>query len=173
MGEQMFAAPDEKFYLIIDSRNFDALKKPPLGGYSVTAVGDTIEELERELALPEDALSHTLAFFNQHAVNGEDPLFHKRPPYLQPLDQPPYAAFDLSLRGGAWFPAFTFGGLNTSRDGEVLSAEGAIVVGLFAAGRTACGLPRCGATYSSGMSIGDATYFGRRAGAAAAIRTVG
>ena len=35
---------------------------------------------------------------------------------------------------------------------------------LFAAGRTACGLPRFGAGYSSGTSLGDATFFGRQAG---------
>ena len=169
MGDLMFNAPDEKFYLIIDSRNFDALKKPPIGGYSVAAVGETIEEVERELGLPESTLAHTLAVFNRHADRGEDPLFHKRLPYLKPLDQPPYAAFDLSLRGGAWFPAFTFGGLNTNINGQVLTAEGDAVLGLYAAGRTACGLPRCGATYSSGMSIGDATYFGRLAGLAAAL----
>jgi len=168
MGEEMFAAPDEKFYLVIDSKNFDALEKPPLGGYSVAQVGETIEELERDLGLPEGSLSHTLGFFNRHAANGEDPLFHKRLPYLKPLDEPPYAAFDFSLRGGAWFPAFTFGGLDTSVAGEVLTAEGDAVPGLYAAGRTACGLPRCGATYSSGVSIGDATYFGRKAGTAAA-----
>ncbi|MEH6582897.1 MAG: FAD-dependent oxidoreductase [Halioglobus sp.] len=171
MGELMFAAPEEKFYLVIDSRNFDAMEKPPLGGYSVAEVGETIEELERDLGLPEDSLSHTLAFFNRHAETGEDPMFHKRPPYLKPLDHPPYAAFDFSMGGGAWFPAFTFGGLDTTIDGEVLSAEGSIVTGLYAAGRTACGLPRCGATYASGISIGDATYFGRRAGLAAATAT--
>jgi 3-oxo-5alpha-steroid 4-dehydrogenase len=168
MGEEMFAAPDEKFYLVIDSKNFDALEKPPLGGYSVAEVGETIEELERDLGLPEESLSHTLAFFNRHAVKGEDPLFHKRLPYLKPLDEPPYAAFDFSMKGGAWFPAFTFGGLDTSLNGEVLTAQGDPVDGLYAAGRTSCGLPRCGATYASGFSIGDATYFGRRAGAAAA-----
>lgn len=170
MGEEMFAAPDEKFYLIIDNKNFDALQKPPLGGYSVAAVAESIEELERELELPDDSLTETLAFFNRHAANGEDPLFHKRVPHLKPLDEAPYAAFDFSMRGGAWFPAFTFGGLNTRLDGEVLTADGEVVPGLYAAGRTACGLPRCGATYSSGVSIGDATYFGRRAGVAAAAK---
>jgi succinate dehydrogenase/fumarate reductase flavoprotein subunit len=39
---------------------------------------------------------------------------------------------------------------------------------LYAAGRTACGLPRWGAGYSSGMSLADATYFGRQAGLQAA-----
>ncbi|MFK7978331.1 MAG: FAD-dependent oxidoreductase [Halioglobus sp.] len=168
MGEEMFNAPDEKFYLVIDSKNFDALEKPPLAGYSVAQVGDTVEELESELGLPASSLCSTLAFFNEHAANGEDPLFHKRLPYLKPLDEPPYAAFDFSMGGGAWFPAFTFGGLDTTLDSEVRDPDGSIVQGLYAAGRTTAGLPRCGATYSSGLSIGDATFFGRRAGVAAA-----
>ncbi len=168
MGEEMFASPEEKFYLIIDSTNFETLQKPPLGGYSVADVGETAEELEQALNLPEGSLCQTLEFFNRHAQQGEDPLFHKRPPYLKPLDQPPYAAFDFSMGGGAWFPAFTFGGLHTGLDGEVLNSKGETIPGLYAAGRTSCGLPRCGALYSSGLSIGDATFFGRRAGVAAA-----
>lgn len=171
MGEEMFNAPDEKFYLIVDSKNFDVLEKPPLGGYSVAQVGDTIEELESELGLPVSALTSTLTFFNEHANNGEDPLFHKRLPYLKPLDEPPYAAFDFSMGGGAWFPAFTFGGLDTTLNGEVRDPDGNVVDGLYAAGRTVAGLPRCGATYSSGISIGDATFFGRRAGVIAAAST--
>jgi succinate dehydrogenase/fumarate reductase flavoprotein subunit len=39
---------------------------------------------------------------------------------------------------------------------------------LFAAGRTACGLPRWGEGYSSGLSLADATFFGRQAGRRAA-----
>jgi 3-oxo-5alpha-steroid 4-dehydrogenase len=50
----------------------------------------------------------------------------------------------------------------------VLASDGSIVPGLFAAGRTACGLPRWGPGYSSGMSLGDCTFFGRQAGRAAA-----
>jgi len=39
---------------------------------------------------------------------------------------------------------------------------------LYAAGRTACGLPRWGAGYSSGLSLADCTFFGRMAGRQAA-----
>ncbi|HEM7893889.1 TPA: hypothetical protein U2L48_006120, partial [Burkholderia cepacia] len=38
----------------------------------------------------------------------------------------------------------------------------------YAAGRTTCGLPRWGAGYSSGLSLADATFFGRQAGRHAA-----
>ncbi|GAB1460558.1 hypothetical protein MASR2M50_23320 [Thauera sp.] len=66
--------------------------------------------------------------------------------------------------------AFTMGGLHTLPSGEVLDADGQPIVGLYAAGRTACGLPRWGEGYSSGMSLGDSTFFGRQAGLAAARR---
>jgi len=42
---------------------------------------------------------------------------------------------------------------------------------LYAAGRTACGIPRTSAGYASGMSVGDATFFGRMAGKRAASRS--
>lgn len=168
MADLMFSDPHEKFYLIIDSKHFAVLEKPPLGGMPVKEVGETIEELERDLGLPEGRLVETLNYFNEQAAQGKDPLFHKRAPYLKPLDQPGFAALDLSMGAGSWFPTFTMGGLNTLVSGEVLDADGGVITGLFAAGRTSCGLPRCGALYSSGMSIADATYFGRRAGAKAA-----
>jgi succinate dehydrogenase/fumarate reductase flavoprotein subunit len=168
VGDFILNRPDEKFYLMIDSKHFDALDRPPLGGFGVAAVAETLDELASELSIPDNQLSHTLEHFNQHAANGDDPLFHKRPPYLKPLDQPPYAAFDISLQSGAYFPVFTFGGLRTKASGEVLRADGTSVAGLYAAGRNACGLPCSGASYSSGFSIGDATFFGRMAGQCAA-----
>ncbi|MCA3859492.1 MAG: flavoprotein, partial [Burkholderia sp.] len=53
-----------------------------------------------------------------------------------------------------------------------LDAARAPVPGLYAAGRTTCGLPRWGAGYSSGLSLADSTFFGRQAGrhAAQAVR---
>jgi succinate dehydrogenase/fumarate reductase flavoprotein subunit len=40
--------------------------------------------------------------------------------------------------------------------------------GLYAAGRTAAGIPRTGRGCNSGMSVGNSTFFGRRAGKSAA-----
>jgi 3-oxo-5alpha-steroid 4-dehydrogenase len=47
-----------------------------------------------------------------------------------------------------------------------VEAPDAPVPGLFAAGRTTSGLAAQG--YSSGLSLADGTFFGRRAGVAAA-----
>jgi succinate dehydrogenase/fumarate reductase flavoprotein subunit len=48
-----------------------------------------------------------------------------------------------------------------------------VIPGLYAAGRTACGVPRHAGGYASGLSVGDATFSGRMAGiqiAAAPLR---
>jgi 3-oxo-5alpha-steroid 4-dehydrogenase len=44
------------------------------------------------------------------------------------------------------------------------------IPGLFAAGRAVCGLPRWGKGYSSGLSLGDSSFFGRQAGKTAGAR---
>ena len=63
---------------------------------------------------------------------------------------------------------FTLGGLETLPSGEVLNVQGTVIPKLYAAGRTSAGLPRTGKGYASGMSVGDATFFGRMAGISAA-----
>ncbi|WP_255281816.1 FAD-binding protein [Actinomadura madurae] len=56
-------------------------------------------------------------------------------------------------------------------DGEVRDLSGEPIPGLYAAGRTASGIH--GEGYVSGTSLGDGTFFGRRAGRAAAARLKG
>ena len=159
-----------RHWLVLDGAHFDSLDRPPLGGYRVNATGETADELEQELGLPGNTLAHTIAIYNRHAREGADPLFHKHPDYLRPLE-PPYAACEVTPGCGAFYPVFTFGGLHARASGEVLDEDNNPIPGLFAAGRNTAGLPRSGANYSSGMSIGDATFFGRLAGASAAARS--
>lgn len=129
----------------------------------IGAAGDTWEEVEREIGLPQGALVDTVSTYNHHAARGVDPLFHKAAKWLKPLTEPPFVALDCRI-DHCLYSAFTLGGLDTLPTGEVKDGDGAIIPGLFAAGRTACGLPRWGAGYSSGTSLGDATFFGRQAG---------
>ncbi|MBK6288886.1 MAG: FAD-dependent oxidoreductase [Gammaproteobacteria bacterium] len=130
------------------------------------AEATTPEELEQKGGFAPGALSQTLAYYNEAAVRGEDPLWHKHPKYLAPLIKPPLRLYDLSIRN-AFCVAHTFGGLETTLDGQVLDAFGASIPGLYAAGRTSAGMPS--APYmASGVSIGDCTFFGRRAGRHAA-----
>jgi succinate dehydrogenase/fumarate reductase flavoprotein subunit len=138
-------------------------------GAPVAGTGETIEELEEELAFAPGSLSHTVQYYNDHAARGEDPLFHKSAEWLKAIE-PPYVALDCTPGRGAIYPCFTLGGLDTGVSGEALTAEGEVIPGLYAAGRTACGIVRRGDGYSSGMSVGDATFSGRMAGKAAASR---
>jgi 3-oxo-5alpha-steroid 4-dehydrogenase len=136
----------------------------------VAGTGESIEELATELELSPDSLASTLNSYNRFAASNEDPAFHKDAKYLTPLDRPPYAAYDLTPGHGAFFATMTFGGLDTLPTGEVLTVQGRPIPGLYAAGRNSAGLPRCAEGYASGMSIGDATFFGRMAGLSAASR---
>jgi succinate dehydrogenase/fumarate reductase flavoprotein subunit len=155
----------DRIFLLVDHGIFE--QPTPLSRIAVAAVGESWPEIERELGMIEGSLAHTVALFNQHAARGEDPLFHKTAKWLRPLDEPPFAALACHV-GQAFYPYFTLGGLCTRPSGEVLTASGDALPGLYAAGRNCCGLPRWGEGYSSGMSLGDCTFFGRLAGRAAA-----
>ncbi len=154
-----------RVYLLLDNAHFS--QPLELAGMSIAGTGDTWEEVETELEMAPGTLSATMAFYNSHAREGEDPLFGKRPPILTPLDQGPFIALEMNFQN-SYFSFFTLGGLRTSVDGEVLDRTGAPISGLFAAGRATSGLPAWGHGYSSGMSLADCTFFGRRAGRKAA-----
>jgi 3-oxo-5alpha-steroid 4-dehydrogenase len=157
--------PDARAWLLVDNAIFDRPVTNP--DVRIAAVGETWEEVEQELGLPPHALVHTLEEFNRHAAAGEDPLFHKSAAWLHALTEPPFAA--LSYCADDYNASyFTLGGLHTLPTGQVLNIDGEVIAGLYAAGRTACGLPRWGEGYSSGMSLGDSTFFGRQAGRHAA-----
>lgn len=147
-------------YLIVDEEHY----APNWLGVRATWVAETPDELEREIGLPAGSLTATLAYYNEHASQGEDPLFHKRPPLLTPL-RGPLAALDLRADTFVYAP-FTLGGLRTDVDSAVLDLAGEPIPGLFAAGRTTSGVATLG--YASGLSLGDSTFFGRIAGRSAA-----
>jgi succinate dehydrogenase/fumarate reductase flavoprotein subunit len=156
---------DAVAYLIVD----DEIYGQTQAFHKLAAVEESFEALEAALGIALGALVSTLETYNRDAARGEDPLFHKKPACLRPLSSPPYAALDCSTRRSI-FGGFTLGGLRVRATGEVLSADGREVPGLYAAGRVTAGLCREGRTYASGLSIGDASFFGRLAGQRVASR---
>jgi len=153
----------DRIWLLQDQATYSASPMQTGARIEIGAAGDTWEEVERELKLPDGSLVNTVSVYNHHAAQGTDPLFHKAAKWLKPLNEPPFVALDCRI-DYCYYATFTLGGLDTLPTGEVKDEDGAIIPGLFAAGRTACGLPRYGAGYSSGTSLGDATFFGRQAG---------
>jgi len=151
-------------YLIIDgdaqeeamaSLSPQMMMRPP------TWVCETVAELETEIGLAPGSLQATVAAYNDGASHGEDPLLHKKPEWLKPITSP-IGAIDLRESTGG----FTLGGLQTTLDSEVLHVNGEPIAGLFAAGRSTAGLAAWG--YASGISLGDGSFYGRRAGRSAA-----
>jgi len=145
-------------------------ERNPIGlriGYAAA----TPEELAADLGVPPEALARTVREYNGAASAGDDPAFHKRAPFLQPIGEPPASgigAIDLRVDHGAIYATFTLGGLVTDPDGAALDGGGHRIPGLYAAGRTAASL--AARHYASGISLGDGSFFGRRAGHHAATR---
>jgi 3-oxo-5alpha-steroid 4-dehydrogenase len=157
-------------FLVCDEGAFVALPDAERMGRTPSWVCETVGQLEAEMQLPERSLQSTLELYNHHAGDGADPVFRKDRRWVRPL-KPPFGAFPVggaSMAGpgapdmSSGFGVFTLGGLRTSIDSEVLDVESQPIPGLFAAGRTTSGLQAGG--YISGTSLGDGTFFGRRAG---------
>ncbi len=161
VGQEGLFRHGGRMFLIVDT----AIYERNLAGFEAHYVEETIADLERAAGFPAGSLVRTVELYNQHAARGEDPLFHKRKPFLQPLTEAPFAAIDCSTDKVLW-ATFTLGGLRTTPRSEVLRPDGQMIPGLFAAGRTTNGIAAEG--YVSGISIGDGTFFGRAAGRAAA-----
>jgi succinate dehydrogenase/fumarate reductase flavoprotein subunit len=157
VGEAALLRENGEVFLITDNQTFAR----PFAPAEIAAVEETIADLERALGFPEGNLQETVATYNRHAARGEDPLFRKTREYLQPLVEPPFAALDYTTKNSL-YTVFTLGGLHTNTNGQVLTPDGDVVPGLYAAGRTTSGLAAQG--YSSGLSLADATFFGRQAG---------
>jgi 3-oxo-5alpha-steroid 4-dehydrogenase len=155
LGTEAVFRQDSAVYLVLDDEIFleTSWLRP-------SWASDSLADLEKEIGLPEGALVQTLDYYNAHAETGTDPLFYKAARWLKPL-RPPYAVLDLR---NATMPisAFTLGGLRTDVNGQVLDVQGESITGLYSAGRASSGLAVYG--YCSGISLGDGSFFGRRAG---------
>ncbi|MEB8339602.1 FAD-dependent oxidoreductase [Streptomyces endophyticus] len=161
------------YWVIVDEEGYESVPPAERWGVVPRFAEETLGELEAVLGMPEGALESTVATYNRHAeYGGEDPYFHKDARWLRPL-KGPFAAIDpkQGFSGGdqgkgTGMSGFTLGGLHTDVHGAVLDHSGRVLPGLFAAGRASSGIH--GEGYVSGTSLGDGTFFGRRAGRAAA-----
>ncbi len=169
LGAFALRQQSERLYFILTVEQYGDYEQVSYLGAEVAGTGETIAELESELGLRTGSLAHTLSIYNSDCERGEDREHHKAAEWLQALE-PPLVALDVTPGRGAFVPFFTLGGLDTLPAGEVLTPRREIIPGLYAAGRTACGVVRRAEGYSSGMSVGDATFSGRMAGKQAAAR---
>lgn len=163
-------------WVILDEQGLDEIPAADAWGVRPSYAAETLSELEEELGLPAGSLEDTVAAYNRGAEQGADPLFRKDPKWVRKLEGP-WAAVDPRLGFApdgsktTGFSGFTLGGLATDVDGRVQRVGGGVVPGLYAAGRASSGIH--GEGYISGTSLGDGTFFGRRAGKHAAHASKG
>ncbi|MGI2258244.1 FAD-binding protein [Shewanella sp. GXUN23E] len=171
-----------KAWLILDKPlRRKALRQALFGGYwwfqslpalalmtfgAITA--RTPGELAAKLKMDSSALAHAIDSYDLPQFSGGGDPLGKSAASCTPLTQGPYYALDISVKSPI-FPlgSLTLGGLEVDEDtGQVLNEHGLAIAGLYAAGRTAVGIPSN--LYISGLSLADCVFSGRRAGAAVA-----
>jgi 3-oxo-5alpha-steroid 4-dehydrogenase len=163
VGQRALMEQGGDVYLVVDEPRYEVNRV----GMRATWVCGTWDELGDELGLPAGTLAATMAAYNDAAARGEDPAYGKGVDWLVPLVEPPFGAIDLRPESTV-YAGFPLGGVVTDIDGRVVRTDGSTVRGLHAVGRVASSLAL--ARYCSGISLGEGTFFGRRAGEAAAHR---
>ena len=160
VGQRALMEQGGEVYLVVDEPRHVVNR---VGMRASWVCGDW-DELGDELGLPTGSLRRTMDAYNESAARGEDPTFAKRTEWLVPLDEGPFGAYDLRV-GSTIYAGFPLGGVLTDVDGRVLRDDGTAVPGLHAVGRVASSL--AAQRYCSGISLGEGTFFGRRAAVAA------
>lgn len=147
-------------------------------GYLKT--GSTPKALAEQCGINPQGLAQTIADYNVHARQGEDPAFgrgttpynrkngdpnHAPNPCVAPLDQGPFYA--IKVVPGSFG---TFAGLKTNEHAQVLNATHQPIDGLYAAGSDMASI--MGGFYpAGGINLGPAMAFGYIAGLHAAKET--
>ena len=120
----------------------------------------SLEGLGEKIGVDAATLAATVSRYNDFVAKGSDADF-KRQDLPVAISEPAYYAIEVT-------PAVhhTMGGLKINPATEVLSAEGEVMTGLYAAGEVTGGVH--GANRLGGNAVSDIVTFGRRAGQAAA-----
>ncbi len=168
--------PEGIAYAIHDSRmeEIDNWRKAVRSDQPPIEAG-SLQELAAKLALDEETLVSTLETYNAAcppdlsrfdpkkpdglATSGLDP---RKTHWARPIDKPPYLAWPIISA-----VCFTFGGLKTNSEAQVLNMDGDAIPGLYAAGETMGIYYR---TYTGATSVMRGAVFGRKAGSDAANR---
>lgn len=161
-AELIAEQPGHRAWLIVDSEAFAYPENTRAAHRLVDGLENTVD-LEAGLGLPEGSLQKTMAAYNKVAATGQDPLWHKHPDWVEALDRPPFAAFEVGY-DNSLYHYLTLGGIRTSAEAEVTDSSGIVIPGLFAAGACVSSIPQNGRGYAPGLSLGPASYFGRVAG---------
>ena len=174
MSRESWWAMMKKLIPIGDSRGFSSayltiVLNVLFGG---TRRAKTIDRLAEKCGIDAEGLKQQVEEFDRALANGEPDQFGKSEKYLKPIKSKSYWAVNIGMPNKFGFMMFfTIGGALVDQEtGEVLDKEGNAIKGLYAAGRTAIGLPS-NDYFASGTSLADCVFAGRRAGRSCASST--
>jgi len=167
-GRLVAQQPGQIAHCVIDAKAVGRFMPPVFPG----ARADTLEDLARQLAVPEAALVRTVREFNaacrvgrfDHAVLDDchtGGLTPGKTHWARPIDTPPLHGY--TLKPGV---TFTYLGVRVD-DRAAVQFAGAPSANLFAAGEVMAGNV-LGQGYTAGVGMTIGTVFGRIAGASAA-----
>lgn len=123
----------------------------------------SLDALAHDIGFDANTLKQTIERYNQAAQGLTPDAFGKNQADIRPLKRGPFYAMDISV-SSRFLPlaAMTVGGLRIEeQSGRALDVRDQPIAGLYAAGRTAIGVPS--QTYVSGLSYADCIFSGRRA----------
>ncbi len=151
---------DGIFYIICDNKiakNADVAGMEAKGN---VVVADTLEELAEKLGIPADTFVETIERYNSFVDAQKDDDFGK-PLFGEKIDEAPFVATPRS-------PSLhhTMGGVKIDTTTHVISTEGNVIDGLYAAGEVTGGLHA--GNRLGGNAMTDFLVFGRIAGENAA-----
>lgn len=170
-GDRVRTQPAARAAQIFDAKTVHLLEPRYSTGRPLTA--DTIEQLAGELGIASDALARTVEEYNRACVDGDFDPFTKdglraspegqpvKSNWAQRIDTPPFTAYEITCG-----ITFTFGGLRTTPDAEVVDTAQRTVTGLYATGEIAGGFFYL--NYPAGAGLTRGAVFGRIAGRKAA-----
>lgn len=128
-------------------------------------IADTLDEAAAFFGVDAGALKETVARFNSFVDGGKDLDFNKRGT-LKKIETAPYY-----LMVAAPAVHHTMGGIDINPAAQVLTADGAVIPGLFAAGEVTGGIH--GNNRLGSVAIADITVYGGIAGESAAAYAMG
>ncbi len=158
----------QQLYLVMDQATFDVWKDAV--GYDVSAYleangtttpvfghGDTLAEAAAAAGVDAEALAATVETYNSYVEAGEDAEFGRSAEYLTvKISDGPYYIVEQKPRF-----ATTMGGLVIDEALEVINTDGAVIIGLYAAGEVVGGV--MGDDSPSGANNGWAVTSGKLA----------
>ena len=157
--------PDGYCFIIFDQHLYDEVElthKFVERGFAIT--GKTYEELAQNMGLKGEAVQNfvnTMTTWNESVAKGEDTEWGRNNGMDDDLSTAPFYAIKIA-------PGIhhTMGGIKINSNAEVISTEGNVIPGLFAAGETTGGIH--GGNRVGGNAVCDFIVFGRIAGQSAA-----